>query len=99
MENSWKIALFITLLCDFTGSGAWYFCYLKPGLNILLIYFWCSFYIYLLFLITFGATDIETEKTHQSIFQGVTGFDKSQMRHAETEEKVALPAKEGIMHG
>lgn len=43
-----------------------------------------------------GATDIEKEKTHQSIFQGVTGFDKSQMRHAETEEKVALPAKEGI---
>lgn len=40
--------------------------------------------------------DIQTEKTHQSIFQGVTGFDKSQMRHAETEEKVALPAKEGI---
>lgn len=43
-----------------------------------------------------GAADIEKEKTHQSIFQGVTGFDKSQMRHTETEEKVALPAKEGI---
>lgn len=42
-----------------------------------------------------GTADIETEKTHQSIFQGVTDFDKSQMRHAETEEKVALPAKEG----
>ena len=40
-------------------------------------------------------TDIQTEKTHQSIFQGVEGFDKSGMRHAETLEKVSLPAKEG----
>ena len=39
--------------------------------------------------------DIQTEKTHQSLFHGVEGFDKSQMRHAETHEKVALPAKEG----
>ena len=40
-------------------------------------------------------TDIQTEKTHQSIFKGVAGFDKSSMRHAETQEKVVLPAKEG----
>ncbi|XP_042865184.1 uncharacterized protein LOC122248830 isoform X13 [Penaeus japonicus] len=40
--------------------------------------------------------DIETERTHQSLFQGVTGFDKTSMRHAETQEKVTLPAKEDI---
>lgn len=41
------------------------------------------------------SADIETERTHQSIFQGVTAFDKTSMRHAETQEKIALPAKEG----
>ena len=40
-------------------------------------------------------TDIETERTHQSLFQGVTGFDKAGMKHTETQEKVSLPAKEG----
>lgn len=40
-------------------------------------------------------TDIERERTHQSLCQGVTDFDKASMRHAETQEKIALPAKEG----
>ena len=39
--------------------------------------------------------DIKTEKTHQSIFQGVTGYDKNALNHTETNEKNTLPAKEG----
>lgn len=43
------------------------------------------------------STDIERERTHRSLCQGVTDFDKASMRHAETQEKIALPAKEGRM--
>ena len=46
-------------------------------------------------IIYFYFTDIETEKQHMSIFQGVTEFDKSSMKHTETEEKVSLPDKSG----
>ena len=42
-----------------------------------------------------NAADIQTEKTHQSIFEGVTAYDKASLRHTETHEKVALPDKEG----
>merc|ERR1712212_786646 len=40
--------------------------------------------------------DIETERTHQGIFQGIEGYDKSSMQHAETKEKVSLPGQQDI---
>lgn len=39
--------------------------------------------------------DIEQEKTHQNIFQGVATFDKSTMRQTSTTERVSLPTPEG----
>lgn len=39
--------------------------------------------------------DIETERTHQGIFQRLVSFDKSEMKHADTQERVVLPSKAG----
>ena len=59
----------------------WPFCWTYTNLTILFV--------------LFSTTEIETERTHQNIFQGIEGFDKKSMQHAETKEKVALPGKEG----
>ena len=40
-------------------------------------------------------SDIESEKTHQNLLQGVESYDKSSLKPAETQEKIILPAKEG----
>lgn len=39
--------------------------------------------------------DIQTERAHQSIFQRLVSFDKSEMRHTETEERNVLPSQAG----
>lgn len=39
---------------------------------------------------------VAAEKAHISLINGVEHFDKASMRHAETEEKNALPPIEGI---
>lgn len=39
--------------------------------------------------------DIETERTHQGIFQRLVSFDKSEMKHADTQERIVLPSKAG----
>lgn len=36
------------------------------------------------------------EKAHQNLLDGVEHFDKSQMKHATTEEKNPLPPIEGL---
>jgi Thymosin beta-4 family len=40
--------------------------------------------------------DVAAEKAHQSFLNGVEGFDKSSMNHAETTEKNPLPPMEGL---
>lgn len=42
---------------------------------------------------------VAAEKAHISLINGVEHFDKTLMRHAETEEKNALPPIEGILLG
>lgn len=39
---------------------------------------------------------VAAEKAHQNLLDGVEQFDKSQMKHATTEEKNILPPIEGF---
>lgn len=39
--------------------------------------------------------DVATEKTQKSIFEGITAFDQTNLKHTETNEKNPLPDKEG----
>ena len=48
-----------------------------------------------MFYITLSNSDIESEKSHQNLLQGVENYDKSSLKPAETLEKSVLPAKEG----
>lgn len=48
-----------------------------------------------LFFLTLKA--VAAEKAHISLISGVEHFDKAKMKHAETEEKNALPPIEGIV--
>lgn len=45
-------------------------------------------------LIEMSFPDIETEKEHQALRQGIEGFDHSALKKAETTEKNTLPTKE-----
>jgi hypothetical protein len=40
--------------------------------------------------------DVAAEKVHNAFINGVEGFDKSSMKHIETEEKNPLPPIEGL---
>ncbi|KAH8025737.1 hypothetical protein HPB51_011068 [Rhipicephalus microplus] len=40
--------------------------------------------------------DVQQEKIHNSLLEGVEQFEKTSMKHAHTQEKVCLPKKEGI---
>ena len=40
-------------------------------------------------------TDIQTEKSHQNLVQGIEGFEKSTMKRTETSEKITLPNQQG----
>lgn len=51
-----------------------------------------STFLYLWFRVT---EEIEQEKQRNSLLKGVEGFDLSQLKHTETEEKIVLPSKEG----
>lgn len=39
---------------------------------------------------------VAAEKAHQNLLDGVEQFDKTQMKHANTEEKNTLPPVEGL---
>ena len=41
-------------------------------------------------------TEVATEKAQQAVFKGVECFDPANLKHAETQEKIVLPDKEGI---
>lgn len=41
--------------------------------------------------------DVAAEKTHNALISGVEHFDKSTMKHTETEEKNPLPPIEGLL--
>merc|ERR1712241_890996 len=43
-----------------------------------------------------SAEDVQTEKKHQSILNGIEAFSSDQLRHAETKEKISLPGAEEI---
>merc|ERR1712001_518138 len=43
-----------------------------------------------------SAEDVQTEKKHQSILNGIEAFTSDQLRHAETKEKISLPRAEEI---
>lgn len=51
-----------------------------------------STFLYLWFRVN---EEIEQEKQRISLLKGVEGFDLSQLKHTETEEKIVLPSKEG----
>ncbi|KAH9373485.1 hypothetical protein HPB48_009530 [Haemaphysalis longicornis] len=40
--------------------------------------------------------DVQQEKIHNSLLEGVEQFEKTSMKHAHTQEKVCLPKKEDI---
>lgn len=40
-------------------------------------------------------TDVAAEKTQKSLFAGIEGFNPSNLKHTETQEKNPLPDKEG----
>lgn len=40
-------------------------------------------------------TDVATEKTQKSLFDGIEKFDASVLKHTETQEKNPLPDKDG----
>lgn len=40
--------------------------------------------------------DIEAEKGHNQMVEGIQNFDPAQLKHTETQEKVVLPTKEVI---
>ena len=41
-------------------------------------------------------SEVATEKAQQAVLKGVEGFDQAKLKHAETQEKVVLPDKDGI---
>lgn len=43
-----------------------------------------------------GISDVEAEKAAQAHLQAVEGFNTAQLKHANTQEKIVLPAKEGV---
>lgn len=43
-----------------------------------------------------GISDVEAEKKAQAHLQAVEGFNAAQLKHANTQEKIVLPAKEGV---
>ena len=49
----------------------------------------------ILFFIYFYLPDIETERTHVNMEEGIKCFDKKSMKQVETKEKITLPGKEG----
>jgi len=48
-----------------------------------------------LFLFFFFFAEVATEKAQQAVLKGVEDFDPSQLKHAETQEKIILPDAEG----
>lgn len=40
--------------------------------------------------------DVQQEKQHMSLLQGVENFDLKQLKQTDTEEKVVLPSAEGF---
>lgn len=42
-------------------------------------------------------TDVATEKTQKSLFDGIEKFDATRLKHTETQEKNPLPDKDGMM--
>ena len=42
------------------------------------------------------SSDIETEKSRQVILESVENYDKTSLKPTDTQEKILLPAKEGI---
>ena len=60
------------------------------GFIFLIIYYWINFHFSHI-----CNSDIESEKVHQSLLQGVESYDKTSLKPAETQEKFVLPAKEG----
>lgn len=53
-------------------------------------------FIYVLPCTICFAPVVAAEKAHQNFLDGVEHFDKTQMKHATTEEKNSLPPKEGF---
>lgn len=41
-------------------------------------------------------SDVEAEKKAQAHLQAVEGFNTAQLKHANTQEKIVLPAQEGV---
>lgn len=39
--------------------------------------------------------DLQQEKTQQTLFAGIEGFDSKKLKHTETQEKNPLPDKDG----
>lgn len=45
---------------------------------------------------THACADVQQEKQHMSLLQGVENFDLKQLKQTDTEEKVVLPSAEGF---
>lgn len=61
----------------------------------------CNLNAYFFIYLCFALHDllipvVAAEKAHQNLLDGVEHFDKSQMKHATTEEKNILPPIEGF---
>ena len=46
--------------------------------------------------IIFNHQDIESEKMHVNLVNGLENFDKTKLKPTVTQEKIVLPDKEGI---
>lgn len=44
-------------------------------------------------------SDVEAEKQAKAHLEAVEGFNSANLKHASTQEKIILPAKEGLSEG
>ena len=54
------------------------------------------FWIFINFFLILA--DVAAEKNQQNLFAGIAGFDPSNLKHTETQEKNPLPDKEGSLN-
>jgi hypothetical protein len=62
----------------------------------LMPYFYLMLYVICVSCTILLISVVAAEKAHQNLLDGVEHFDKSQMKHATTEEKNPLPPIEGV---
>jgi hypothetical protein len=51
----------------------------------------------LILIVISSQLDVAAEKTQQAILKGVEGFNQNNLKPTETQEKIVLPDKEGLI--